>query len=150
MACDANCIINGNILFITWRQLKQGVTSLSWSCNAVGTSVSITWHWWYQDDSNKVQHDFFVMWFQCWHHLTLMASSISQLYLFVQDDQNKVQHHFFSHLTLLALALASCDANGIVNSTIIFIRSRQLKQCATKHFWSCYAIDASVSVTWCQ
>ena len=46
-----------------------------------------------------------------------------------QDDGNKMQHDFFSHLKLLALVSALYDANAIVSSTIIFIRSRCLKQC---------------------
>ena len=50
----------------------------------------------------------------------------------------------FSHLTLASVL---CNANGIVNSTTTFIKSRQLKQCATELFWSCDANDAGVSVT---
>ena len=90
-----------------------------------------------------------VMLYQCWNHMTLMASWRVPMDLFVQDDENEIQHDFFGNLTLFALASASCDDNGIVSSTIAFIKSRWLKQCAT-YFWSCYAIDASVSVTWCQ
>ena len=45
LSCDANCIVNGIILFIRWRQLKQ-VLYDSCSCD-VNTSASITWHWWY-------------------------------------------------------------------------------------------------------
>ena len=63
--------------------------------------------------------------------MTQMASSVAPLHFLVQDDQNEMQHDFFSHLTLLALASASCDATGIVNNTIVFITSTQLKQCTT-------------------
>ena len=83
---------------------------------------------------------FLVIQYQCWHHMTLMASSISPMHLIVHN-YNEMKHNFFSYLTLLALASASCDANGTVNSTIAFSRSRQLKQCATSHCWSCNAID---------
>ena len=79
-----------------------------------------------------------------WHNMTLMASRIVPLQLLVQDDQNEIQHDFFSYLTLLALASEPCDANSIVRSTTVFTRSRQMKQCETKLFWSC---DAGVSVT---
>ena len=58
---------------------------------------------------------------------------IPSLHLLVQDDQNEMQHDFFSQLTLASVA---CDANGIANSTIVFIRSRQLTQCATELLWS--------------
>ena len=37
LICDTNCIIDATI-FIGWRQLKQDVTWLFWSCEAVGTS----------------------------------------------------------------------------------------------------------------
>ena len=60
-----------------------------------------------------------------------MAPSVVPLHLLVQDDQNEMQYDFFSHLTLLALALVSCDANAIVNNTIVLISSIKLKQCAT-------------------
>ena len=75
------------------------------------------------------------------------VSSVTPFHFIGQDDQNEMQHDFFSHLTL---AWALCDANGIVYSTIVLIRSRWLKQCTTSLFWSCNAIDASVSVMWCQ
>ena len=57
-----------------------------------------------------------------------MVSSIAQLDMLVKDDQNEMPLDFFSHLTLVPLASASCDADG----TIVFIRSRQLKQYAVK------------------
>ena len=52
---------------------------------------------------------------------TQMASSMEPMHLLVHDDQNEMQHDFFSHLTLLALASASYDATGIVNSTTVCI-----------------------------
>ena len=52
----------------------------------------------------------------------MMTSSIAPKHLLGQDGKNDMQHDFFSHLILLTLASASCDANGIVNSTIVFIR----------------------------
>ena len=73
-----------------------------------------------------------------------MASSIAPLHWLVQDDQNDVQLDFFSHLTLVALASESGDANGIVSGTI---NSRQLKQCSYNFFWSCDTTDGGVSVT---
>ena len=106
-----------------------------------------------QDDWNQMQHDLLVMCCQCWH-ITLMASSIASLHLLVQDDQNENQHDVLSHLTLLALASTSCDANGIISTTIVF-KSRSSQgdwcQCATYlYFWSCNAISASISVAWYQ
>ena len=156
LSCNANCIISGTILFIRWRQLKQWVKWFFWTCHAVGTSVKIMTLMALsmalvcllgQDDWNKVQHDFLVMLYQCWHYMTLMASSVPLLHLIVEDDQNEKQHDFFNHLALLTLASPPCDSNGIVNSTIVFIRSRQLKQCVTELFL-CNPIDAGVSITW--
>ena len=57
-----------------------------------------------------------------------MASSIATLYLLVQNYQHELQHELFSHLTLMALASVSRDANYIVHSTIAF------KQCTTYLF----------------
>ena len=56
----------------------------------------------------------------------------------------------FSHLKLLALASASCDANCIVNMVSVFICSRWLKQCATKLFWSYDGIGAGINLSWCK
>ena len=80
-----------------------------------------------QDDSNKVQYDFFghVMPVLALHDVDDITSSTSAFV--VQDDQNEMKHDFFSHLTLLSLALAVCVANSIVNSNILFIRSTQSK-----------------------
>ena len=55
---------------------------------------------------------------------TLIESTVAPWDLLVQDDHNEIQHDFFSHLTLLALASASCDGNDIVKSTIASMRSR--------------------------
>ena len=52
---------------------------------------------------------------------------IAPLHSLGQDNQNEVQHDIFGHVMPLALVLASCDANGIVNSTSAFLRARQLK-----------------------
>ena len=102
------------------------------------------------DDWNKLQHNFLVTWCQCWYHMTLIALSMPLLHLLLQDALNEMQHDFFSHLLVLVLESASCDANGIINKTIAFIRIRKLKQCATYLFWSFDAIDAGVSVIWYQ
>ena len=51
----------------------------------------------------------------------LIVMSIPPLHLLIQDDQNEVKYDFFSHLTLLALTSASCDANGTISTTTVFI-----------------------------
>ena len=51
-----------------------------------------------------------------------------------------MQHDFFNHMTPLVLVSASCNANAIVISTVVFIRSWWLKQCVIQLFWSCTAI----------
>ena len=72
-----------------------------------------------KDNLNKLQHNLF-------GHV--MLSSIATWHLLAQGDQNEMQHDYFSLLTLVGCTLALCDANG----TIVFIRLRQLIQCATK------------------
>ena len=67
------CITNGTIFFISWRQLKQGVTWLFWSCDTVGTCVSITWH----DISQKL---FMSIIIQIWHSYISFLNCLSQLF----------------------------------------------------------------------
>ena len=71
------------------------------------------------------------IWWWHWHHVILMALSIAQLHLLAQDDQNKVQHDYFGDDMSSAPVLTSYHANGIVNGTTVFIRSRQSKWGAT-------------------
>ena len=92
-----------------------------------------------QDNWNKVQHDFWVMWCHCCrhqHHMMLITLSVTTLHSSHWHDQIEVQW-----------LLGSCDTNGtkkgitwsdgIVNCTFLFLRSRQLKWCATWHWWHC-------------
>ena len=122
-----NCIINATILFILWRQLKQGAW-LFWSCDGVSTSVSITWQWqhcqWlhfcllHQDDWKKALQNIFS------HMISVLAlhdtdgviNSITAFYL--SRWSNEMQHDFFCHLSLLALASTSCEGNGILSSPL--------------------------------
>ena len=64
LSCDAKCTINGTILLIRWRHLKQGMTWFLWFCDAFGTSASITWHWWHCQ----------------WHHFVCQAKMIETRY----------------------------------------------------------------------
>ena len=41
-----------------------------------------------------------------------------------QDNQNEMQHDFFGHMMLLALALMSHGADGVINGSVAFLRSR--------------------------
>ena len=50
---------------------------------------------------------------------------------FDQENENEVQHDIFGYVTPLESFLASCDADSVVNGTIAFCRSRQLKGSAT-------------------
>ena len=125
-----------------------------------------------QDGWNKIQHDFLVMWCQCFYHMTLMASSIAPLHLLVQNDHNVMQHDFFSHLALLALTFStlllrsrqlkqctiklvghvmsliqmsvSHDADSVINATIPFAGSWWSKEGATWLFWSCDVIATNL------
>ena len=50
--------------------------------------------------------------------------SMVPLHSLVQYDQNVMQLDIFGYVMPLALVLASTDADGIVNGTIIFVMSR--------------------------
>ena len=44
-----------------------------------------------------------------------------------RDKHNEVQHYFFGHVMQLEPALASYDADTIINGTTTCLRSTQLK-----------------------
>ena len=50
----------------------------------------------------------------------MMALPMIPLHLLGQDNPNDVQHDLFGDM----MPLASCDADGIINHTIVFIGSR--------------------------
>ena len=56
-----------------------------------------------------------------------MALSMATLPFWGQGNQNEGQHDYFGHMTPLALAWASHDADGISYYIITFLKSRQLK-----------------------
>ena len=53
----------------------------------------------------------------------VVANPLAQLHLLARDDQTEVQHDFYGHVMPLEQVLASHDANGIVNGTIVILRS---------------------------
>ena len=71
LSCDANCIINGTILFNSMKKIKKKC-HMTWSCDAVGTSKK--------------------------HHMPLMALSMALFCWLGEDDWNKVQLDYFGHL----------------------------------------------------
>ena len=82
-----------------------------------------------QDNQNDGQHN---SWScettgVCQHYVIQMISSTLPLHSLGQDDQIEVQHDFFGHVTPLAPVSVSHDADGIVNDTTAFFRSRQSK-----------------------
>ena len=62
---------------------------------------------------------------------------MTQLHFSGQDNQNEVVHNAFNHMMPLVLALASHDADNIINDTTAFLGSRSSKSGATCLFWSC-------------
>ena len=67
----------------------------------------------------------------------LMALSKEPLHSLHKDNQNEVQHDLFGHTTQFAPALASHDADGIVNGTTTFLMlDNQIM--ATQLFVMCY------------
>ena len=84
----------------------------SWSCDATGTSVGISWYW--------------------WHHL------IKPLHFPGQDNWNEVPYDFFGQA--MPLASVSLDDKWHCQWLHSFIMSRQSKWSATWLLWSCDAI----------
>ena len=83
------------------------------------------------NDQNEVKHDFF-------SYVMITASWMASLCSLCEGNQNKVWHDSFGHVMPLAPVWASHDLDGIVNGSILFVRSRWLKQCAT---WSLASHD---------
>ena len=80
----------------------------------------------------NMQYDFLVMWYQ-WHQCLLMPMALSMvpLHYIGQNDQSQVLHDIFGQV----MPLASNHANGIMNDTIAFLRSRQSNCSATWLFF---------------
>ena len=101
---DANCIINGIISSLGVGNLNKAWQDF-WSCYAAATILwalhgivndtilFARWRWLKQGATRL-----FVMWHQCWHHMTLMAPLIPPLHLFAQVIRCNM--NFFSHLIL--------------------------------------------------
>ena len=136
---------NGTIAFLKLRQLKQGVTWLLWSCNAIGIGVSKLGgrqHHQWNHCIPKVKMIRIRSFYDLLGHVTPLALELASCdtngivngttHSFSQDNWNEVLHSFFHHVT--PLALASQHTNCIVNGTIAFNRSRGSKWGATWHF----------------
>ena len=101
LPCFATCIISGIILLIRWRQLKQSVMWFLWSCDAVGTSVNTTWHWWHLQWSTCLKQGA-----TCFFSHVMLASHdhndiIKSTIALVSSRLSKWgATWFFSHLTL--------------------------------------------------
>ena len=113
--------------------------------------VSIIWtvpsvvqlHFLSPKDENDVQHDFFG------NLMSLALASVSP------DVINIIKRSqwLFGHVMPLVLASVSCDVNDVNNGAIAFLRSTQLKSCATSLFghWQnllwclCYMIPTMLS-----
>ena len=117
---DADDIINGTITFLESRLLKWGAAWCFWSCDANDTGVSITQCW---------QH-------HQWHHCIPKVMSI-------QMSGNM-------KFLVMWLTLASHDVDGVINSTIVFLRLRQSKWGETWLHFSCDATGAGIAITWFQ
>ena len=106
------------------RWYKWGAAWLSWLYDTTGMDISIMW---------------------CTQHCQM-----APLHSLVQIDQNKVQHDFLDHVPPLGPVSASYEADGPVNNTITFLMAKWSRWGVKWLFWSCNAIDASISVIWCQ
>ena len=92
------------------------------------------------NDKNDVKNDFF-------SHVMQNASSMTPFCSLCEDSWNKVWHDSFGHIMLLAPVHVLHDPNGILNSPILFVRSRWLKQDAKWLFGSCDASGGINSIT---
>ena len=73
------------------------------------------------------------------HHKLPAKASMAPLLFLGQDNWNKVQCDFLGDMMPLVPVLASHDADGIINETTMFPRSRQTNE-VQYDFWSCDSI----------
>ena len=133
---NANSIINCTTAFHRSRQLKLDATWTFWvpvsASHYAHASSKAALHFQGQENQWGAIRPFFVM--QCidtsvtWCQMVLW---MAPLYFWGQGNQDEVQHDFFGNEMPLAPASASCDSPHIINDTIAFLRSRQLKWAAT-------------------
>ena len=93
------------------------------------------------NDENVVKHDFFshlMLWLLAMLSYDASCIIYSTCYFTMWINWNKVRHDSFGHVTLLAPVPASHDTDGTVKGTILFVRSRWLKQDATQCLWYHY------------
>ena len=115
---DTDGIINSTIVFVMSRWLKWGATWFIWSCDAIGSGVSVIW---------------------CWQHC--------KCHLCNHYDK-MIKMRCISTFWSCDAGVAYCDVDGSINSTILFFRSRQWKWGATWLSWSYDSIGPSVCLTW--
>ena len=72
------------------------------------------------DTGSIVRHHY---WHWPQHQVMLKALSAAPLHSSGQNNQNEVQHDLFGHVVSLALALASTDADSVINDMITFLSS---------------------------
>ena len=116
---NADGVINDIIAFI---RSKWGIPWHFWSCYATGIGISTTWYQWHHQ----------------WHHYTPYIKTI----------EIRCNMTFFLCVTSLALVSASYDVDGVINGTIAFLKSKQLKWGTT--FWSCDTFGTDTGSMWCQ
>ena len=118
-----NSIINWTITFLRLRKLLLGTALLF--CHVMPVTSTLASH-----DTNGISaaicHVMQLHW--CHHHVMWTTPSMATLCSLGQDGLNEVQH-IFGHVTPLAPALASCDADIIDNGYTVFLRSRKFKGC---------------------
>ena len=119
---DADGAISGTIEFLTSRWSKWGVTWL----------LLVLWHHLHP----------------CEHYILPMVSSVAQLHALGQTGWNEVQHDYFGNAIPQPSEMASCDANGIIDTTA-FLTSRRLKWGTTWLFHHVTPLE-SANIMWCH
>ena len=131
-------------------------------CNMTFLLIWHHWHWyhkmpiapsmaplhsWGQNKRMRCNMSFLVMWCH-WHwyqcHMMWMVLSIAPLHSLGQDDWNEVEPDTLSHVMSLALASVSHNANGVINGTIAFLRSKQSKW-GNMTSWSCETFSTTIT-----
>ena len=109
-SCYINSIFNGTIAFLTLKQLKWGAITWLVLVMSFAIGASVMWYWWHHQ------------WQHCVPCVKMLEMRCKMGFLVLWCHW----HWHWHYITL-----------SVMNGTIAFFRSRQLKWGAAWHFWSC-------------
>ena len=76
--------------------------------------------------------------------MTPTVSLMAAFHLLSPDDQNDIQHASLDHVMSLVPASPSCDANGLIKTSLHLFNQDKMRCSMT--FWSCDAFGSGTGI----